>query len=92
MDYKYNCKQCRFHCNEQIRWKKHRETELHKTGKWKQSSDYKSSYDCEDYDYTTPNATTFKQHKLNEHSNKETSKKNLNIIINCAIMEHLQNS
>lgn len=75
MEYKYNCEECRFHCNEQIRWKKHIETELHKTGKRKQRSDYGGPYDCNNCDYTTPNATTFKQHKLNEHADKETREK-----------------
>ena len=64
-----------FHCNEEIRWKKHIETELHKTGKRKQRSDYDGPYDCKDCNYKTTNATTFKQHKLNEHANKETREK-----------------
>ena len=74
-NYKYNCDECRFHCNEEIRWKKHIITELHKTGKRKQRSDYAGPYECDICEYKTQNATTFKQHKLNEHADKETREK-----------------
>ncbi len=74
-EYKYNCENCKFYCNEISKWEKHIETEKHKTGKRKKRSDYKGEYKCEKCDYNTLNKITFKQHELNEHSNKEKREK-----------------
>jgi len=73
--YKYNCQQCDFSCQFQSAWQKHINTGLHKTGKRKKRSDYKDAYRCEQCDYKTRNIVTFKKHKLNAHSNKETREK-----------------
>ncbi len=70
-NYKYNCEQCGFHCNCAIRWNKHIETELHKTGKRKLRSDYKGPYKCDICAYSTNNNMTFKQHNLNYHADKQ---------------------
>ncbi len=72
---KYTCKQCNFSCNYKSSWEKHIKTELHKTGKKKKRSDYKEPYTCDICGYKTKNTITFKKHKLNEHSNKETREK-----------------
>ena len=44
-------------------------------GKRKTRSDYGGPYLCEECKYETKNKTTFKQHNLNEHSNKEEREK-----------------
>ena len=69
--YKYNCNSCNFKCNENSRWEKHIETDKHKTGRRKLRSDYNGPYKCNECEYETTNSTSYKQHKLNEHSNKE---------------------
>lgn len=75
MEYKYKCKPCDFQCNTKSRWEKHISTELHKTGKRKQRSDYKEPFKCEKCGYTSKNTITFKKHVLNEHSDKATRAK-----------------
>jgi hypothetical protein len=72
---KYICIECDFKCNENSRWLKHIETEKHKTGKRKIRSDYGGPFKCEKCNYESNNKTTFTQHKLNEHSNKEQREK-----------------
>jgi hypothetical protein len=68
---KYNCEQCNYGCNNVSLWKKHINTEKHKTGKIKKRSDYGGPYICDKCEYETINKFTFLQHKLNEHANKE---------------------
>jgi len=68
--YKYICNSCDFKCNEKSRWDKHIECEKHKTGQRKKRCDYSGPYKCNKCNYETNNSTTFKQHNLNEHSNK----------------------
>ena len=72
---KYECVNCGFKCKFESQWKKHIETELHKTGIKKKRSDIKDPYKCEKCLYETKNIVIFKQHKLTEHSNKEERKK-----------------
>lgn len=74
-EYKYICEPCRFKCNSEQRWQKHIATELHKTGKRKVRCDYGGPYKCDECNYKTLNAAYFKQHKLNDHSSKETREK-----------------
>ncbi len=74
-EYKYTCENCKFSCNEISKWEKHIETEKHKTGKRKKRSDYKGLYKCEKCNYESANKIIFKQHILNEHSNKEEREK-----------------
>ena len=69
--YKYVCEKCNIKCNDESRWKKHIETEKHKTGIKKKRSDTKEPYKCDKCEYKTKFTTSFKQHKLNEHKNKE---------------------
>jgi hypothetical protein len=73
--YKYICIPCDFKCNKKIAWDKHIETAKHTMGKRKTRSDYGGPYLCEECKYETKNKTTFKQHNLNEHSNKEEREK-----------------
>lgn len=40
-EYKYSCDRCGYNSNIKSSWEKHINTELHKTGKKKRSSDYK---------------------------------------------------
>jgi len=72
---KFNCVQCNFKCNEQSRWVKHISTQKHITGTRKIRSDFAGPYKCDKCDYETKNSITFKQHNLNEHSNKEQREK-----------------
>ena len=74
-EYKFICNQCNFKCNEKSRWEKHTESEKHKTGQRKKRCDYGGPYKCERCEYETENSTTYKQHILNEHSNKEEREK-----------------
>ena len=74
-EYRYNCDNCKFYCNEISKWEKHIETEKHKTGKRKIRMDFKGPYKCEKCNYETKNATTYKQHKLNIHSTIEERQK-----------------
>jgi hypothetical protein len=73
--YKYICEQCNFKCEIKGRWEQHLKTTKHQTGKRKIRSDCKDEYKCEKCDYETKHLTTFKQHKLNHHSNKEEREK-----------------
>ena len=70
-EYKYICEKCNIKCSEESRWIIHINSEKHKTGKKKIRCDYNGPYKCEKCKYETKNATTFKQHKLNVHSNKK---------------------
>jgi len=72
---KYICKKCKFECVFKSNMGKHKQTELHKTGKRKKRSDCKEPYKCEECEYETKNKTTFKQHVLNEHADLKTRKK-----------------
>ncbi len=74
-EYKYNCDNCKFSCNEISKWNKHIETVKHKTGKKKQRSDFAGPYKCEKCNYETINKTTYRQHILNNHSTIEDKKK-----------------
>ena len=69
---KYFCEKCNFSCSCLSIWKKHTETELHKTGKRKKRCDCKMPFVCEQCKYETKNSITFKKHILNEHSAKDT--------------------
>jgi len=75
METKYKCDECNFECVYVSQWKKHIETELHKTGHKKKRSDYKEPFKCENCSYCTKNRTTLKVHNLNMHSDKETRQK-----------------
>lgn len=72
---KYFCKKCDFSCNCLSIWRKHTETEIHKTGKRKKRCDCKCPYICERCKYETTNLTTFQKHILNEHSTKDEREK-----------------
>ena len=72
--YKYNCETCNFRCNEKSRWQIHIDCIKHKTGKKKIRSDYKESFKCEKCEYETKNIVTYKEHILNEHSNRQERK------------------
>ncbi len=74
-EYKYNCENCKYYCNEISKWDKHTDTQKHKTGKRKVRADFKGPYKCEKCNYETKNATTYKQHKLNIHSTLEERQK-----------------
>ena len=71
---KYNCDKCNFKCKFESQWKKHIDTELHKTGIKKIRSDTKEPYKCDKCLYETKNIIMFKQHKLTEHGTKEERK------------------
>ncbi len=71
IEFKYICKDCDFKCNDLSRWNKHVQTQKHITGKRKLRSDFAGPYKCDKCNYETKNSTTFKQHKLNDHSSKE---------------------
>lgn len=73
--YKHHCSQCDFSCDYNSSWEKHIATELHQTGTRKKRNDIKDPYKCEHCEYQTKNVMTFKKHKLNAHSNKETRRK-----------------
>jgi len=75
INYKFICIPCNFKCNEKSRWDKHIECDKHKTGQRKTRCDYKGPYKCDICNYDTKNSTTYKQHILNEHSNKEIREK-----------------
>ena len=72
---KYKCEQCNYECNNVSLWKKHINTEKHKTGKNKTRSDYEGPFICNTCNYKTTNKITFMQHGLNEHANKEEREK-----------------
>jgi len=72
---KYVCKSCNFSCNQNSRWQKHIDTELHKTGQRKKRSDYKEPFKCKDCDYQSKNSITLKKHILNIHSSLEQREK-----------------
>ncbi len=80
---KYECEKCGFKCKYESQWKKHIETELHKTGIKKKRSDIKEPYKCEKCLYETKNIVIFKQHKLTEHGNKEERKKEFKFYCEC---------
>jgi hypothetical protein len=71
----YKCEQCNYLCRYESEWKKHCDTELHKTGKRKERIDKKDPYKCVECEYKTKNKTMYKQHILNEHSTIEIRKK-----------------
>ena len=73
--YQYNCEQCDFHCDEKFRWDKHIETEKHKTGKRKSRKINIEPFKCDKCEFITNNNIKFKEHKLNNHSNKEEREK-----------------
>ena len=73
---KYKCDKCHFECAFQSAWNKHIATELHITGKRKKKSNCKGPFKCNLCAYVTKNATTFRSHTLNEHSQKEERKEN----------------
>ena len=73
--YKYNCERCDFHCNEKLRWDGHINTGKHQTGKRAPNKNIKESYKCDKCEYITRNTIKFKEHKLNNHSNKEEREK-----------------
>ena len=70
--FKYICETCKFKCNEKARWTKHIKTSKHINGKRKIRSDYNGPYKCLECKFETNNATYFKQHNLNKHSNQNT--------------------
>lgn len=73
--YKYECEKCDYRCKFDCEWKKHCETELHKTGERKKKDNYVQSVKCEKCDYTTKNKLTLKSHVLNRHSTLDDRKK-----------------
>jgi hypothetical protein len=68
---KYICEQCKFQTNIKTKWEAHEKTEKHKTGKRKVRSDYEGPHKCDKCNFESENNTNYKQHILNEHSNKE---------------------
>lgn len=72
---KYNCIKCGFKCKYESQWKKHIETELHKTGIKKKRSDIKEPNKCNKCLYETKNIVTFRQHILTIHGTKEQREK-----------------
>ena len=72
---KYFCEKCNFSCYCLSIWKKHTDTELHKTGKRKKRCDCKMPFVCDYCKYETKNSITFKKHTLNEHATKDTREK-----------------
>ena len=50
---KYDCDKCNFKCKFESQWKKHIDTELHKTGIKKTRSDTKEPYKCDKCLYET---------------------------------------
>ena len=72
----YVCEKCNYKTKIISSYKKHLETELHKTGKRKQRKDKKKDeYKCDKCDYTTTNESNYKLHYLNNHGSKEERKK-----------------
>ncbi len=82
-DKKFCCEKCNFNCKYESQWKKHIETELHIKGIKKKRSDFKGLYKCENCSYETKNIIMFKQHKLNEHSDKKTREKDFTHYCKC---------
>jgi hypothetical protein len=70
-EYKYNCEQCKFRCNDEPRWILHINCEKHKTGKRKKRSDCNGPYKCEECKYETTVILSYKLHVLNEHKNQK---------------------
>ena len=70
-EYKYNCDSCKFYTNYNSSWKRHIETEIHKTGKRKIRSDKKRIDKCPKCDYISKNNRSIKQHILTKHSTKK---------------------
>ena len=71
----YICDKCNYQCKYKSEWKKHCNTELHKTGKRKERTDKKEPYKCDKCEYKTKNKIMYKQHTLNAHSMLEERKK-----------------
>ena len=77
-EFKYNCINCNYSCNENSKWEKHINTVKHLTGHKKIRSDCKAPNKCLICKYETKNNIIFKQHNLNYHSNKEEREKEYN--------------
>jgi hypothetical protein len=67
----YNCEKCDYKTNITVRWNRHLNTELHKTGIRKKRSDTKNPLKCNFCEYESKNKTTFTKHILNKHSTKD---------------------
>jgi len=73
--HKFICEKCDYKGNIKSQWKKHINTELHKTGKKKERSDKKDPLKCEKCEYTIKSIIGLKQHYLNWHSSLEEREK-----------------
>jgi len=82
--YKYICKKCEYYTNISASYKKHLETELHKTGKRKTRSNKKSDiYKCEKCDFTSIKEHNFITHRLHNHSTKDEKKEGFTHYCEC---------
>ena len=57
--HKFICEKCDYKGNIKSQWKKHINTELHKTGKKKERSDKKDPLKCEKCEYTIKSIIVF---------------------------------
>jgi len=73
-EYKFNCEKCKFYTNYKSEYKRHENTEKHKTGKKAVRSDKKYPEKCELCDYKPVNNKNYIRHKLTFHSTKEERK------------------
>ena len=74
--YKYICDKCEYYTDISSSYKKHLNTEIHKTGKRKIRSDKKEDiYKCDKCDFSSINEYNYKAHYLHNHSTKEDREK-----------------
>jgi ribosomal protein L35 len=82
--YKYSCDKCEYYTNATSSYKKHLNTEIHKTGKRKIRSDKKGDiYKCNICDFTSNKEHNYKTHILHNHSTKEKREKEFKYYCNC---------
>ena len=71
----YKCDKCHYETHLVYSYKKHCNTELHKTGKRKPRSDkVADNYKCDKCNYITTAKLNLKTHVLNNHSSKDEKK------------------
>ena len=77
-EFKYNCVNCNYKCNEKSKWGKHVNTVKHTTGHKKIRSDYKGDKKCNECDYIGKTINNLIEHNLNKHSTIEKREQEFN--------------
>jgi hypothetical protein len=73
--HKFFCDKCNYSTNVSGSYKKHLETEIHKTGKRKTRSNKKCDlYECNKCDFTSKKEHNYFTHFLHNHATKEEKK------------------